>query len=185
MGSGHRYALTVWLLGAAVYGVATHAHLQAIALFGGPAAEEKAAAAPASPHNAQAAPAPDLPPLPAGVRVASALAGANAIPAATLVAKRPAEGGADRSAPAGSAAKESNDWVEVTSAVNMRGGPSSASPVIKSQHAGARLRVLGRQGVWVHVAEPETGRTGWVFRRYVTAAPAPALASETTRAAVR
>lgn len=183
MGSGHRYALTLWLLGAAVYGVTTLAHLQGIALFGSPAPAEKAEAVPASHDKAKAAPAAEPAPLPVGVRAASDLAASNAIPDSTIVAKEPSEAG--NGAPAGDAATGNNDWVEVTSAVNMRAGPSSGNPTIKVQPRGAKLRVLERDGGWVHVEEPETGQTGWVYERYVSAAAGPALAAETTAAAVR
>jgi uncharacterized protein YgiM (DUF1202 family) len=163
--------------------VTTLAHLQGIALFGGPPPAENVATAPASPDKAKAAPGAEPAPLPVGVRAASNLAASNASPDSTIVAKEPSEAG--NGAPAGDAARGSNDWVEITSAVNMRGGPSSANPVIKVQRAGAKLRVLERDGGWVHVAEPETGQTGWIYERYVSAAAVPALAAETTAAAVR
>jgi hypothetical protein len=59
------------------------------------------------------------------------------------------------------------EWVEVTDAVNMRGGGSSSEPVIKVQLEGERLRVASRNGGWVEVVEPETELTGWVYERYV------------------
>ena len=59
------------------------------------------------------------------------------------------------------------EWVEVTDAVNMRSGPSSANPVFQVQLKGAHLRVASRNGKWIEVIDPNTGRDGWVYERFV------------------
>jgi len=59
------------------------------------------------------------------------------------------------------------EWVEVTDAVNMRSGASSADPVIKVQLEGTQLRVVSRDGNWINVVEPGSGVQGWVYKKYV------------------
>jgi len=63
--------------------------------------------------------------------------------------------------------EDDKEWVEVTGAVNMRSGPSSANPVLEVQLEGARLQIASRDGRWVEVVEPNTGQRGWVFDRHV------------------
>lgn len=47
--------------------------------------------------------------------------------------------------------------------VNLRGGPSSSSPVIGVIAKGAKLPVLDRQRGWVQVTDPATGKNGWIY----------------------
>ena len=61
----------------------------------------------------------------------------------------------------------SGEWVEVTDAVNMRTGPSSANPVLQVQLEGAQLRVASRDGKWIEVVDPNTSREGWVYEKFV------------------
>lgn len=59
------------------------------------------------------------------------------------------------------------EWVEVTDAVNMRSGPSSANPVLQVHLEGAHLRVASRNGRWIEVVDPNTSREGWVYENFV------------------
>jgi uncharacterized protein YgiM (DUF1202 family) len=59
------------------------------------------------------------------------------------------------------------EWVEVTSAVNMRQGPSSSYSVLTVQPQGQYLPVTDRDGNWLQILDPETEEEGWVFSRYV------------------
>ncbi len=63
--------------------------------------------------------------------------------------------------------------MEVSSAVNMREGASGTANTLKIMQAGAKLRVEGREGNWVQVADPATKRQGWIYRRFLKEAEAP------------
>src|SRR5665648_254490 len=65
------------------------------------------------------------------------------------------------------------EWVEVSSAVNMREGASGTADTLKIMQAGARLRVEGRDGNWVQVADPATKQQGWIYRRFLKESDAP------------
>jgi uncharacterized protein YgiM (DUF1202 family) len=65
------------------------------------------------------------------------------------------------------AALSNGEWVEVTDAVNMRSGPSSANPVLQVHLKGAHLRVASRNGKWIEVVDPNTSREGWVYEKFV------------------
>jgi uncharacterized protein YgiM (DUF1202 family) len=84
---------------------------------------------------------------------------------ATAPPSKPAE--EDTAPAADDAVSDGHEWVEVTDAVNMRRGASSADPVIKVQLEGTRLRVRSRDGGWVKVVESGTGEEGWVYGQYV------------------
>ena len=55
--------------------------------------------------------------------------------------------------------------------VNMRSGPTRANPVIGVAQKGERLRVAYRDRDWVEVIEPDSGKRGWVYGRFVQASP--------------
>lgn len=59
------------------------------------------------------------------------------------------------------------EWVEVTDAVNMRSGPSSAAMVLQVQLEGAQLQVASRDGKWIEVVDPNTSREGWIYEKFV------------------
>jgi uncharacterized protein YgiM (DUF1202 family) len=65
------------------------------------------------------------------------------------------------------AALSNGEWVEVTDAVNMRSGPSSANPVLQVHLKGAHLRVASRNGKWIEVVDANTSREGWVYEKFV------------------
>jgi hypothetical protein len=86
-------------------------------------------------------------------------------PAAASAAPRPA-------APALPADKD--EWVAMLSYANLRTAPSSTADTIRVAEKGTKLRVTGRQGNWVQVADPATSEVGWVYARYIETAEAPA-----------
>jgi len=89
--------------------------------------------------------------------------GSVTLPSSPLLGSKPkllAQGSRD-------AADRNGDWVEVVDAVNMRSGAASVNSVVKVQLDGTQLRVLSRDGNWIHVMEPESGLQGWVYKKYV------------------
>ena len=75
---------------------------------------------------------------------------------------------ADRIDPAEEAG---GDWVRAVAGVNLRSGPARANPVIGVARKGDRLRVAYRDRDWVEVIEPDSGRRGWVYGKFVQASP--------------
>jgi SH3-like domain-containing protein len=61
----------------------------------------------------------------------------------------------------------------VSSAVNLRAGPSTSTSTIKVLPEGAKVAVLGENRGWVNVALPD-GQSGWVYERYLTDGSRPA-----------
>lgn len=83
----------------------------------------------------------------------------------------PADQAAASAAPEEAAAKE--EWVALSSYANLRKEPSSNAETLKVAEKGTKLRVASRKGNWVQVTDPSTSETGWVYSRYVEAAPSP------------
>ncbi|ODS01792.1 hypothetical protein AUC69_06055 [Methyloceanibacter superfactus] len=108
---------------------------------------------------------------------AAPMAPEEAAPAA--VESQPAPREDERPGPLGrlvAAASEltsSEEWVEVSSAVNMRGAASGTADTLKIMPAGAKLRVQAREGNWVQVADPATNQQGWIYRRFLKETDAP------------
>jgi hypothetical protein len=67
----------------------------------------------------------------------------------------------------------SDEWVAIVSNANLRAAPSSTADTLRVAEKGAKLRVTGRQGNWVQVADPVTAEVGWVYARYLETAQAP------------
>ena len=57
--------------------------------------------------------------------------------------------------------------------VNLRKGPSSNAGTYKVAQKGAKLRVVGRAGNWVKVADPKTNVEGYVYKRFLKESSAP------------
>jgi hypothetical protein len=102
-----------------------------------------------------------LPPQPAAAQPTNAAASGNA----------PADQAAQSATPEEGAAKD--EWVALSSYANLRKEPSSNAETLKVAEKGTRLRVASRKGNWVQVTDPSTSETGWVYSRYVEAAPSP------------
>jgi hypothetical protein len=66
-----------------------------------------------------------------------------------------------------------DEWVVVSSAVNMREEASGTANTLKIMQAGAKLRVHGREGNWVQVADPASKQQGWIYRRFLKETEAP------------
>lgn len=62
----------------------------------------------------------------------------------------------------------SEEWLQTVGAVNMRAEPSSTAETRKIAPKGRKLRVLGREGNWVQVADPVTKDEGWIYARFLT-----------------
>ncbi len=60
-----------------------------------------------------------------------------------------------------------DEWLQTVGAVNVRAGPSSTADTRKIVQKGLKLRVLGREGNWVQVADPATQEEGWIYTRYL------------------
>jgi hypothetical protein len=65
------------------------------------------------------------------------------------------------------------EWVEVSSPVNMRSAPTPQADTVNVAEPGKRYQATGRQGSWVQVTDPATSEVGWVYARYVAASEAP------------
>jgi hypothetical protein len=65
------------------------------------------------------------------------------------------------------------EWVELSSYAKLRSAPSSTAETIKVAEKGTKLRVASRKGNWVQVTDPATSEVGWVYSRFVEAAPSP------------
>lgn len=74
-------------------------------------------------------------------------------------------------AAAGLSAQE--EWMEVASPVNIRKGPSSSSGTDKVVPRGTKFRVVGREGNWIHVVNPDTQREGYIYSRFLKKSSAP------------
>ena len=99
----------------------------------------------------------------------------NAIPAAPQNRRtaQAEDGPLSRLVAAASELTASTEWVEVSSPVNVRSGPSSNDEPYKVAAQGTKLRVLGRDGNWVQVSDPLTQQQGWIYRRFLRASSAP------------
>lgn len=65
------------------------------------------------------------------------------------------------------------EWVVVSSPVNVRRGPSSSGATFKVAQKGTKLRVLGREGNWVQISDPATKQQGWIYKRFLKETDAP------------
>ncbi len=72
--------------------------------------------------------------------------------------------------------------LSVTSAVNMRAGPSTSTSTIKVLPEGEPVAVLGRNRGWVNVMLPD-GQSGWVYERYLSDGSRPAAERDEERTA--
>jgi SH3-like domain-containing protein len=72
---------------------------------------------------------------------------------------------------AGAFGPDKEQWVTLSSAVNVRAEPSSTGETIRVGQKGERLRATARQGNWVQVKDPDTAVVGWVYARFIEDPP--------------
>jgi hypothetical protein len=60
-----------------------------------------------------------------------------------------------------------DEWLQTVGAVNVRASPSSNAETRKIVQKGLKLRVVGREGNWVQVADPVMNVEGWIYTRYL------------------
>ena len=75
-------------------------------------------------------------------------------------------------------AKASNDpprtkWIEPSTYVNLRDGPTASASVISIVPKGTKLSVLGRKRGWVKVTNPATSESGWVYAGNIVGSAKP------------
>jgi hypothetical protein len=66
---------------------------------------------------------------------------------------------------------DKDEWVALVGYANVRSAPSSNADTLRVAEKGVKLRVTGRKGNWVQVTDPTTAEVGWVYARYIEAAP--------------
>jgi len=88
-------------------------------------------------------------------------------------AREPRPGPLGRLVAAATELASSEEWVEVASAVNVRKGPSSTDETFKVAQKGTKLRVVERDGNWVHISDPATEQDGWIYTRFLAETDAP------------
>ena len=64
-----------------------------------------------------------------------------------------------------------DEWVALVGYANVRVAPSSDAETIKVAEKGSKFRATGRKGNWVQVTDPATEQVGWIYSRYIEAAP--------------
>jgi Bacterial SH3 domain len=76
-----------------------------------------------------------------------------------------------QSAPSGSAQTAKDDaganWIQPSTFVNLREGPTSSAPVISVIAKDTKLSVLEQKRRWVKVTNPGTSESGWIYSRNV------------------
>lgn len=87
--------------------------------------------------------------------------------------EEPAPGPLSRLVKAAAGLSAQEEWMEVASPVNIRRGPSSSSGTDKVVPRGTKFRVVGREGNWIHVANPKTRREGYIYSRFLKTSSAP------------
>jgi SH3 domain-containing protein len=74
----------------------------------------------------------------------------------------------------GQAAETPAEWVEIVSAVDMHVGPKQSSKTVKVAERGQKMRVTARDKNWVQISDPASSTQGWVYKRFLKPASAPA-----------
>jgi hypothetical protein len=83
-------------------------------------------------------------------------------------------GESDSVAPTNPSSSSKDEWVELSSYVNVRKAPSQTADTLRIAQKGEKLRVIGRESNWVQVTDPATSETGWVYARFIETAQSPA-----------
>ncbi len=148
-----RYAVGSCMLGAAVSGSSAFAFLTAIDVF--------------APQELATKASPELPPSDSDTAYSETAPHHVQLTFSDLVGTIAEPTDSKLNSGSTNAALSNGEWVEVTDAVNMRSGPSSAAMVLEVQLQGAQLRVASRDGKWIKVVDPNTSREGWVYEKFV------------------
>jgi hypothetical protein len=80
----------------------------------------------------------------------------------------------DPSAPANPSSSGEEEWVVLSSDVNVRKAPSQNAETLRIAQKGEKLRVIGRESKWAQVTDPATSEMGWVYARFIETAQSPA-----------
>ena len=80
----------------------------------------------------------------------------------------------DPSAPANPSSSGEEEWVVLSSDVNVRKTPSQNAETLRIAQKGEKLRVIGRESNWAQVTDPATSEMGWVYARFLETAQSPA-----------
>ncbi|HET7447606.1 MAG TPA: SH3 domain-containing protein, partial [Methyloceanibacter sp.] len=75
--------------------------------------------------------------------------------------------------PGASSSSGKDEWVELSSYVNVRNAPSPAAETLRIAQKGVKLHVIGRESKWVEVTDPATSETGWVYSRFTEPTQSP------------
>src|SRR6187551_3626591 len=62
------------------------------------------------------------------------------------------------------------EQLSVTAQTSIRSGPSEATEVIGTAHAGAKLRVKSSKAGWVQFVDPAAKKSGWISSAYLATA---------------
>jgi hypothetical protein len=89
------------------------------------------------------------------------------------VAAEPEAGPLGRLVAAATTLANKNQWVEVSSSVNLREEASGTAKTLKVVPKGSKFRVQGREGNWVQVANPATSEEGWIYTQFLKETEAP------------
>src|SRR5262249_43373091 len=66
---------------------------------------------------------------------------------------------------------DGGSWIEPSTFVNLREGPSPSSRAISVVAKGAKLRVTTRKKRWVQVTDPATSESGWIYAPKLVTTP--------------
>jgi hypothetical protein len=65
------------------------------------------------------------------------------------------------------------EHLKVSSAANIRSGPSVSAAIVGIAHAGAEVQVASRAFGWTQIIDPWSWRTGWICSKFLTPLPIP------------
>jgi uncharacterized protein YgiM (DUF1202 family) len=63
-----------------------------------------------------------------------------------------------------------SETLRVASASSIRKGPSTSSDIIGTAQTGAEVQVLTRESGWVQFVDPVSGKTGWIYSKFLVSA---------------
>ncbi len=66
---------------------------------------------------------------------------------------------------------QSEAWVELTGAANLRRAPSQKGEAMRVITKGTKLRIMASEAGWLRVTDPETETIGWIYSKAVDISP--------------